>query len=87
MGGGHSICVPGYSVRLEFADMLRFGHGENRYPADLSENKISKVRQAGLKRLLADSYGRRLLGWGVLGAPQRIILRHGNSVLRSLIGR
>jgi hypothetical protein len=65
------------------AAVFAFRAGED----DFAQRWTQLARQAGLKRLLADSYGRRLLGWGVLGAPQRKILRYGNSVLRSLIGR
>jgi glycosyltransferase involved in cell wall biosynthesis len=45
------------------------------------------AKQAGLRRLLTDSYGWRLLGWGVLGPIQRRMFRRCNLVVRFLIGR
>jgi len=45
------------------------------------------ARQAGLLRLLRDSYGRRLLGWSALRPAQRRLLRHCDQLARSLVGR
>jgi glycosyltransferase involved in cell wall biosynthesis len=45
------------------------------------------AKQEGVRRLLADTYGWRLLGWDVLGSAQRNALRRSNLMLRALIGR
>ncbi len=45
------------------------------------------ARQAGMRRLLADSYGRRLLIWSSLSLPQRRTLRRSSVLARLLIGR
>lgn len=45
------------------------------------------ARQAGLRHLLADSYGRRLLGWALLQPAGRRALRRGDSMARAMIGR
>jgi glycosyltransferase involved in cell wall biosynthesis len=46
-----------------------------------------RARQAGLSRLVADSYGWRLLGWTMLPAAGRRLLRRLALVVRGLIGR
>jgi glycosyltransferase involved in cell wall biosynthesis len=46
-----------------------------------------RARQAGLSRLVADPYGRRLLGWTALPVAGRRVLRRLVSVARGLIGR
>jgi glycosyltransferase involved in cell wall biosynthesis len=43
--------------------------------------------EAGINKLLADSYGRRLLAWNALGPAQRRMLRGSSTLARSLIGR
>lgn len=54
---------------------------------DFAQRWTELARQAGPRRLLADSYGRRLLGWSVLGSAQRRLLRRCNRLARSLAGR
>lgn len=46
-----------------------------------------QAKQAGLARLLMDSYGWRLLGWSILPPSARRALRRGNSLARALMGR
>lgn len=43
--------------------------------------------QAGWKRLVADTYGWRLIGWTVVPAAGRRLIRHLDSVARSIFGR
>jgi glycosyltransferase involved in cell wall biosynthesis len=45
------------------------------------------AKEAGMCQLLADSYGRRLLGWSLLSPAQRMGLRYSNLLIRFLIGR
>jgi glycosyltransferase involved in cell wall biosynthesis len=54
---------------------------------DFAQRWTGLARSAGVRRLLADSYGRRLLAWGALSPAQRTVLRGGNHRARSVIGR
>lgn len=54
---------------------------------DFAQRWTKLARQAGIGRLLADPYGRRLLGWSALGPAQRRLLRQCNLLARSLVGR
>ena len=47
----------------------------------------SLAMQAGLRTLLTDSYGWRLLGWKALGQSGRTLLRRCNRQVRAAIGR
>lgn len=46
-----------------------------------------RAKEAPLRALLADSYGRRLLGWSALSAQQQAGLRSVNQLIRVLAGR
>lgn len=54
---------------------------------DFAQRWLRLARTAGLRRLLADSYGRRMLVWGMLSPRQRRLLRGVNMSLRVLLGR
>lgn len=54
---------------------------------DFAQRWLRLARTAGLRRLAADSYGRRILVWGMLNARQRRLLRDVNLSLRVLLGR
>jgi glycosyltransferase involved in cell wall biosynthesis len=45
------------------------------------------AKEGGRRRLLADSYGRRLLAWDALGPAQRTMLRRCSLSARSVLGR
>jgi glycosyltransferase involved in cell wall biosynthesis len=53
---------------------------------DFAVGWTAQARQAGLRSLLADSYGRRVLGWSVLGPAGRRGLRRCNAIVRWLVG-
>jgi glycosyltransferase involved in cell wall biosynthesis len=54
---------------------------------DFARRWTGLARSAGVRCLLADPYGRRLLGWSALSPAQRTVLRRGNHGARSLLGR
>lgn len=54
---------------------------------DFAQRWAQLAKQAGLRRLLADSYGLRLLGWDALGPVQGNRLRRCSLLTRSVIGR
>jgi glycosyltransferase involved in cell wall biosynthesis len=54
---------------------------------DFAQRWAQLAKKAGLRRLLSDSYGRRLLAWNALGPVHRKMLRRCSSLARSVAGR
>jgi glycosyltransferase involved in cell wall biosynthesis len=65
------------------AAVFAFRAGHDEYAVRWAE----AAREAGLWPLLADSYGRRLIGWALLPATGRRALRRGDALARAVIGR
>jgi glycosyltransferase involved in cell wall biosynthesis len=65
------------------AAVFAFRAGYDEYAGRWAE----VAREAGLRRLLADSYGRRLIGWVLLPPAGRRALRRSDSMARAVIGR
>lgn len=53
---------------------------------DFAGRWAARAMEAGLRRLLADSYGWRMLGWKVLGVHGRKALRRCDAMVRWLVG-
>lgn len=65
------------------AAVFAFRAGDETFALDWA----AKARTAGLRKLISDGYGRRVLFWSSLSERQRMIMRRTTNQLRGLVGR